>query len=291
MKKDLLSINDLTKTDIENIFRLTDKLKNKHTTDLKNKVLAMIFEKSSTRTRVSFEVAMQQLGGHAIFLSKNDIQLGRGEPIADTARVLSRYVDGIMARLFKYEDLLELAKHSSVPVINGLTEFEHPCQILADLYTVLKKKGTLNIKFAWVGDANNVCNSLILASKKLGFDLTIATPKGYEPKEEVLKGSKVKVTNNQIEAVKNSDVIETDTWISMGQEEEKEKRLRDFQGFQVNKELVKHAKSSYLFLHCMPAYRGYEVSSDIIDGKNSVVFEEAEARLHTQKAVLYLLIK
>ena len=291
MKKDLLSINDLSKADIEKIFKLTDRLKNKHTTDLKNKVLAMIFEKSSTRTRVSFEVAMQQLGGHAIFLSKNDIQLGRGEPISDTARILSKYVDGIMARLFKHEDLLELAKYSSVPVINGLTDFSHPCQILADLYTVLKKKKTLDLKFAWIGDGNNVCNSFIFASKKLGFDLTVATPKGYEPKEEVLKGSKVKVTNNPVEAVKNSDVIITDTWISMGQEEEKEKRLKDFKGFQVNKELVKHAKSSYIFLHCMPAYRGYEVSSEIIDGKNSLVIEEASNRLHTEKAILKLLIK
>lgn len=289
--KHLLSINDLTKGDIEKIFKLTDKLKNKHTTDLKNKVLAMIFEKSSTRTRVSFEVAMQQLGGHAIFLSKNDIQLGRGEPISDTARVLSVYVNGIMARLFKHEDLLEFAKYSSVPVINGLTDFSHPCQILADLYTVLKKKGTLNLKFAWVGDGNNVCNSLIFASKKLGFDLAVATPKGYEPKEEVLRGSKVKVTNNPIEAVKGSDVVVTDTWISMGQEEEKEKRIREFKGFQVNKELIKHAKADYIFLHCLPAYRGYEVSSEIIDGKNSVVLDEAENRLHTQKTILYLLMK
>ena len=267
---------------------------------LKGKVLGMIFEKPSTRTRVSFEVAMEQLGGHAIFLSRGELQLSRGETIADTARVLSRYVDGIMARVYKHKDLEELAKNSKVPVINGLSDMFHPCQILADLLTIWEKKGRLrDLKVVWVGDGNNVANSLIIGCTKLGIDITVATPKGYEPKDEVLRygrenskisGSNLTLTNDPNEAVENADVVYTDVWVSMGQEAEAEERIRVFQPYQVNKELMSRAKEDAIFMHCLPAHRGYEVTDDVIDGPQSVVWDQAENRLHVQKAILALLL-
>ena len=301
--KHLISINDLSRVDIEKIFEKSKELKEKlkkeiSHEELKGKTLAMIFEKPSTRTRASFEIAMTQLGGHAMFLSQNDLQLGRGESIADTAKVLSRYADAIMARTYQHETLLELAKNSSVPVINGLSDFEHPCQILGDLFSIIEHKGSLeNLKLAWTGDGNNVCNSLIYSCAKLGIELSVATPKKYKPSEKVWKNigsyakSKISWTENLKEAVKNSDVIFTDTWISMGQEKEKTKRLKIFKPYQVNEKLAKNAKPDYLFMHCLPAYRGYEVTADIIDGPHSIVLDEAENRLHVQKGILALLLK
>ncbi|HIJ98956.1 TPA: ornithine carbamoyltransferase [archaeon] len=301
--KHLISINDLSRVDIEKIFEKSKELKEKlkkeiSHEELKGKTLAMIFEKPSTRTRASFEIAMTQLGGHAMFLSQNDLQLGRGESIADTAKVLSRYADAIMARTYQHETLLELAKNSSVPVINGLSDFEHPCQILGDLFSIIEHKGSLeNLKLAWTGDGNNVCNSLIYSCAKLGIELSVATPKKYKPSEKVWKNigsyakSKISWTENLKEAVKNSDVIFTDTWVSMGQEKEKTKRLKIFKPYQVNEKLAKNAKPDYLFMHCLPAYRGYEVTADIIDGPHSIVLDEAENRLHVQKGILALLLK
>jgi len=284
--KNLISLNDLTKEDIESIFRKTAELKGKRTKDLDGRTLAMFFEKPSTRTRVSFEVAMTQLGGHAIYLDPQTMQLKRGETIGDTAAVLSRYVDAIMARVYKHETLLEMAKHASVPIINGLSDFSHPCQILADLYTVLEKKGTLNLKFVWLGDGNNVCNSFVYAATKLGFQLVVSTPEGYEPKA---KGS-YELVRDPKEAVKGADVVITDTWISMGDVRDEQETVKIFKPYQVNSELVELAKPDYMFMHCLPAHREYEVTSDIIDGPNSIVFDEAENRLHVQKAILALLI-
>jgi len=288
MKKDLLSLKDLTKKNIEKVFEMTKKLKGKRTKYLFEKTLVLYFEKPSTRTVVSFWVAMVELGGDAIFLTPNEMQIGRGETIADTANVLSRYADGIVARTFKHETIVDLAKYASVPVINGLSDLYHPCQILADIFTVLEKKKTLNLNFAWVGDGNNVCNTWIEAAKILNFKLVVAIPKGYEPKEKL---GKVKLTHNPEEAVKDADVIITDTWVSMGEEKEAKMRDKVFKQFQINSKLVKSAKPNYLFMHCLPAHRGFEVTTEIIDGKHSIVFDEAENRLHIQKAILYLLMK
>ena len=268
---------------------------------LSGKVLGMIFEKSSTRTRVSFEVGMLQLGGHAIFLSSRDIQLGRGECISDTAKVLSRYIDGIMIRTFSHESVEELASHATVPVINGLTDLQHPTQVLADLLTILEHKGKLaGLKLCYIGDGNNnMAHSLMEGAVKVGMNISIASPEGYMPNEEIVKkaieagnetGSKVTITNSPYDAIKDADVVITDVWTSMGQEEETAIRLKAFQGFQVNEELCSHAKQDFIFLHCLPAHRGEEVTSEIIDGPHSVVFDEAENRLHAQKAILKLLL-
>ncbi|WEG13069.1 ornithine carbamoyltransferase [Pullulanibacillus sp. KACC 23026] len=264
---------------------------------LSGKILGMVFEKSSTRTRVSFQVGMKQLGGDAIFLSKNDIQLGRGETISDTAKVLSRYVDGIMIRTFEHEKILELAEHADVPVINGLTDLHHPAQTLADLLTIYEHKGQFKgLKLCYVGDGNNnVCHSLIEGAVLVGMDVSVASPEGFEPNAEILgwaiqqaevTGSSVTVTVSPEEAVKGADVIVTDVWTSMGQEEEKEARHQIFKPYQVNAELCGQADPDYIFLHCLPAHRGEEVTADIIDGPHSVVFDEAENRLHAQKAIL-----
>jgi ornithine carbamoyltransferase len=269
---------------------------------LAGKVLGMIFEKSSTRTRVSFEVGMLQLGGHAIFLSSKDIQLGRGESISDTAKVLSRYVDGLMIRTFSHDSVEELAKHATVPVINGLTDLHHPTQVLADLLTILEHKGKLaGLKLCYIGDGNNnMAHSLMEGAMKVGMDISIASPPGYLPNGEITEkaikvgkqtGCSLKITNNPLEAVKGADVIVTDVWTSMGQEEETEKRLKAFQGFQVNEELCKFAKEDFIFLHCLPVHRGEEVTAEVIDGPHSVVFDEAENRLHAQKAILKLLLE
>jgi ornithine carbamoyltransferase len=267
---------------------------------LKNKALAMIFEKSSTRTRVSFEVGMSQLGGTALYLSTNDLQIGRGEPISDTAKAMSRYVGGIMIRARKHEDVLELAENASVPVINGLTDLEHPCQVLADMQTVKEHKGNYNCKLVFVGDGNNVCNSLLLICAMLGMDMVVACPPGYEPDVEILKkahilanesGTALEITSDVKSAVKNADVIYTDVWISMGDEEEEERRIREFQPFQVNQELMGLAKDDAIFMHCLPAIRGQETTAEVIDGHQSVVWDQAENRLHAQKAVMYALLK
>jgi ornithine carbamoyltransferase len=268
---------------------------------LSGKVLGMIFEKSSTRTRVSFEVGMLQLGGHAIFLSSQDIQLGRGESIHDTAKVLSRYVDCLMIRTFTHQTVEEFAVHSSVPVINGLTDLHHPTQVLADLQTILEHKGKLaGLKLCYIGDGhNNMTHSLMEGAVKVGMDISVACPKEYMPNQEITAhvlelaektGNTVVITNDPIEAIKNADVVVTDVWTSMGQEKEQEQRLKVFEPFQVNQELCQHAKSDYIFLHCLPAHRGEEVTADIIDGPHSVVFDEAENRLHAQKAILKALL-
>ena len=300
--KDFLQLSDFTTDEI--LYLLNDALELKQMQKqgkpqpfLNGKVLGMIFEKSSTRTRVSFEVGMLQLGGHAIFLSSKDIQLGRGESISDTAKVLSRYVDGIMIRTFSHDSVKELAEHATVPVINGLTDLQHPTQVLADLLTILEHKGKLEgLKLCYIGDGNNnMAHSLMEGAVKVGMDVSIASPPGYLPdgkiteaaiKEGLQTGSSVVITNNPLEAIKDADVVVTDVWTSMGQEEETEKRLKAFEGFQVNEELCKQAKADYIFLHCLPAHRDEEVTGAIIDGTHSVVFDEAENRLHAQKAIL-----
>jgi len=263
---------------------------------LSGKTLAMIFTKSSTRTRVSFEVGTRQLGGHALFLSSRDIQLGRGEPIKDTARVLSRYVDGIMIRTFAQADVDDLARFGSVPVINGLTDLLHPCQIMADLQTIRESFGpdVAGVKVAWVGDGNNMAHSWLNAAWRLGFELRLAVPEGYDPDPAILararEGANIVVTRDPREAVEGADVVNTDVWTSMGQEEEAEKRLRAFQGYIVDDALMGRASDRSIFLHCLPAHRGEEVSDSVIEGPRSRVFDEAENRLHAQKAIMVKLM-
>ncbi|MFQ6105853.1 MAG: ornithine carbamoyltransferase [Candidatus Hydrothermarchaeaceae archaeon] len=266
---------------------------------LKNRSLAMIFGKASTRTRVSFEVAMAQLGGHAIYLDWTATQLGRGETVKDTAMTLSRYVDGIMIRASKHEDVVELARHSEVPVINGLTKLEHPCQALADLFTIKEAKGGFKgVKLAYIGDGNNVCNSLLLGSALVGLDISVACPKGYEPDAKIVSkaveysrksGSRVEILNDASNAVLDADVIYTDVWVSMGHEVEEKKRIGDFKNYQVNRALVEKAGAP-LIMHCLPARRGLEITDEVIDSRNSVVFDQAENRLHAQKALLCYLL-
>ncbi|MFJ7724938.1 ornithine carbamoyltransferase [Neobacillus sp. NPDC097160] len=304
--KDFLQLSDFSTDEILYMLDMAQELKalqkqGKPQPHLSGKVLGMIFEKSSTRTRVSFEVGMLQLGGHAIFLSSKDIQLGRGESISDTAKVLSRYVDGIMIRTFSHDSVEELASHATVPVINGLTDLQHPTQVLADLLTILEHKGKLaGLKLCYIGDGNNnMAHSLMEGAVKVGMDISIASPAGYLPNGKItekaiqagkLTGSQIVVTNDPIEAIKDADVIVTDVWTSMGQEEETALRLEAFRGFQVNENLCKHAKADFIFLHCLPAHRGEEVTAEVIDGSHSVVFDEAENRLHAQKAILKLLL-
>jgi ornithine carbamoyltransferase len=299
--RDFLALADFTADEIWYLLNYAVELKKwqkqgKAVQPLKGKTLGMIFEKSSTRTRVSFEVGMYQLGGHALFLSKNDIQMGRGETISDTARVMSRYVDGLMIRTFAHKTVVELARAATIPVINGLTDLSHPCQVLADLLTIYEQKGHLaGLKIAYVGDGNNMANSLLMGCTKMGMHVSIGTPQGYGPKKAIVDivkdeakqtGSEIWIGNDPAQAVAGADIIYTDVWASMGQEEEQEQRLQRFHGFQVNADLVKHAKEDYLFMHCLPAHRGEEVSAEVIDGEHSVVFDEAENRLHAQKAIL-----
>lgn len=263
---------------------------------LRGKTLGMIFEKSSTRTRVSFEVGMYQLGGQALFLSKNDLQLGRGETIWDTGQVMSRYLDGVMIRTFAHKNVVELARGSTIPIINGLTDLSHPCQALADYQTIMEKKGKLQgLKLAYIGDGNNVVHSLMMGAAKLGVHIAVATPPGYEPDMELfdiskenaaVTGGSIVITNDPKEAIADADVVYTDVWASMGQENEQAKRELAFKSFQVNDELVKYAKPDYLFMHCLPAHRGEEVSESVIDGRHSVIFDQAENRLHAQKAIM-----
>jgi ornithine carbamoyltransferase len=298
--KDFISIHDLSSAEIEKILDLAAELKKNPLQDLlKGKSLALIFEKPSTRTRVSFEVGMYQLGGKTVHLSPRAVELGVREAIKDVAQTLSRYVDGVMLRTFDHKNLLEFAHFASVPVINGLSDLLHPCQALADVFTIREKKGLKGLKMAYIGDGNNVCHSLMFACAKVGLNLTIATPKGYEPKEEIAKqafadakksGIEIDILNDPVVAATGADVIYTDVWASMGQEKETQKRKKAFSKFQINRQLTKLAKPDFIFMHCLPAHRGEEVTDEVIDSKNSVVFDQAENRLHVQKAILVKLL-
>ena len=302
--KDLLSLHELTLDEMEEILSLAAELKAMQKAGvqhhlLEGKTLGMIFEKSSTRTRVSFETGMYQLGGQALFLSNRDLQIGRGEPLEDTARVLSRYLDGIMIRTFEHEKIVNFAKWATVPVINALTDLLHPCQVLADLLTIREHlgKNLKGLKMAYIGDGNNMTHSLMYGCAKMGMDFAAATPVGYEPNAEVVKnaqadaavtGAKVLLTHDVAEAAKDADILYTDVWVSMGDEEEREKRLRDLAGYQINKELLANASKRAVVMHCLPAHRGEEITADVFEDNADVIFEEAENRLHAQKAVLAL---
>ena len=297
MPRHFLAIPDFTRTELDQLFQLAESIRSGAYTKkpLAGKSLAMIFLKSSTRTRVSFEVGAWQLGGHALFLSSRDVQIGRGEPIPDTARVLSRYVDGIMIRTFAHSDVEQLAQHSSVPVINGLTDLLHPCQVLADLLTVRQRFGTYEgKKVAWIGDGNNMANSWINAAHRLGFELALACPQGYDPDATILerarRDAKISLVRDPNEAVAGAQVVNTDVWASMGQEQEQAEREKAFAGYQVDAPLMKRAARDAIFLHCLPAHRGEEVTAEVIDGPQSCVFDEAENRLHIQKAIMATLI-
>ena len=302
MNKDFLALSDWSREDLERIFDLTRELKAKQKRGeehhlLKGKTLGMLFEKSSTRTRVSFEVGMYQLGGHALFLSSGTTQMGRGEPIKDTGRVMSRYVDGIMIRTFSQEAVEELARCSDIPVINGLTDMYHPCQIMADLFTVFEHKGSFaDLSYCWIGDGNNMAHSWINAAAVFGFELRVATPKGYEPDAAVVEraqklGANILYTNDPLEAAKGAMVLNTDVWASMGQEQEQKEREKAFVGFQINNDVVAAADPKCVVLHCLPAHRGEEITDEVIEGPHSIVFDEAENRLHVQKAIMATLMK
>jgi len=309
-KRDLISILDLSSDEIVNILLSAKKLKERKRIKqtLKGKVLGMVFQKPSTRTRVSFEVAMYQLGGYGLFLNAQDLQLSRGETIRDMAKTLSRYLDGIVVRAYSHQDVVELAKESTVPVINGLSDLLHPCQVLADIFTIAEKKGKLShlsskalsgIEVAFVGDGNNVANSWINGAAILGMKLVISTPPGYEPDKKILEeglklakatGADIRVLHEPGEAVKKADVIYTDVWVSMGMEKEREERLKVFKPYQVNERLIGKANKDILVMHCLPAHRGEEITDEVLDGPNSIVFDQAENRLHVQKAILEFLM-
>lgn len=306
MKKDLLKMDDLSKEEILDILNLADQLKyeQKHGIEhhhLKGKSLGMIFEKSSTRTRVSFETGMYQLGGNSLFLTDRDMQIGRGEPIEDTARVLSRFIQGIMIRTFSQDEVEKLAKYASIPVINGLTDEEHPCQVLADLMTIRENKNILEgLKVAFIGDGNNMANSLMIGCLKVGMNFAVASPENYTASKEYLnrakeiaekEGVSFTITTSPLEAAKDADVIITDVWASMGREEEANERIKAFEGFQVNKELMTIADKNAMVLHCLPAHRGEEISAEILEEHADSIFDESENRLHAQKAVLVKLMK
>jgi len=302
MKKDLLSIYDLEPADFEKIWAKAKKLKKdlksgKSSTPLQGKTLGMIFDKSSTRTRISFEVGMYQLGGIALFLTSRDTQIGRGETISDSAQMMSRYLNGIMIRTFSQKSVEEFARYASIPVINGLTDLLHPCQILSDLFTIKEKKGSYDrLKIAYIGDGNNIANTWIEAAAKLPIKLSLACPEGYDPDRKIMnKGKKeskegITLYRDPLDAAKNADVLYTDVWVSMGQESEKEERKKIFKNYQINKKLLKEAKKDVIVMHCLPAHRGEEISSDVIDGPQSVVIDQAENRLHVQKAILEILL-
>lgn len=302
MKKDLLWIADLSKDEILHLFELSDYLRNllkrgRFYHPLRGKTLGMLFHKPSTRTRLSFEVGMYQLGGCAIFLSSQDLQLGRGETIEDTGKIFSRYVDAIMIRTFDQEEVVKMAQSSSIPVINGLTDLLHPCQALSDYYTLWKRKIDLEtIKFVYVGDGNNVCNSLLLGAAQLGVDIVVSNPEGYDPNPKIMEiakkigNGKIVVQRDSLKAVQEADIIYTDVWTSMGKEPEKKMRKRIFQPYQVNENLLRRAKKDALVMHCLPAHRGEEITSEVMDGSQSIVFEQAENRLHLQKAILVELL-
>lgn len=303
--KDFLTLADYSKEDIINLFEYSAQLKRevkkgKFSKVLENKTLAMIFEKNSTRTRVSFETGMLQLGGHALFLSSNEIQLGRGETIADTARVLSRYNDGIMIRTFGHDKVTELAKWATIPVINGLTDSYHPCQALADYFTIYEReKDITKVKLTYIGDGNNVANSLLMGAAILGCDIAVATPKKFEPEYSVVEkayklaaksSSKITITNNIDEAVAGADYLYTDVWVSMGQEKETAKKKKIFEKFKIDDKLIKKTGKDVKVLHCLPAHRGEEITDEVMDGRHSIVFDQAENRLHCQKAVMCALM-
>ncbi len=303
MKKDFVSIHDFSPGEIAAMLDLAADIKKnrpKFRTALSGKTLAMIFEKSSTRTRVSFEAGMYQLGGLAMFLSSRDLQIGRGEPIADTARVLSRYVDGIMARTFAHETVTELAKHATIPVVNGLTDLLHPCQVMADLQTIRERFGRLEgLKLAYVGDGNNMAHSLLFGGAKTGLSVSIVTPEGYGPKPEIVAsakedaratGARIDVLHSPDEGVAGAHVVYTDVWASMGQEKEAAERIEKFRGFTVDERLMTLSAPDSIFLHCLPAHRGEEVSAAVADGPKSAIFDQAENRLHAQKAILVSLM-
>lgn len=297
----LLKLQDLTREEILSILNLADQLKFERSNGiqkdyLKGKKLGMIFQKSSTRTRVSFEVGIYELGGYGLFLSSNDLQIGRGEPVQDTARVLSRYLDGIMIRTFEQREVEDLAKYGSIPVINGLTDYAHPCQVLADLMTIREYKGSFRgLKMAFIGDGNNMANSLAVGAIKTGMSFAIACPKGYEPDAKIIEWAKANgdftITDDVKEAVKDADVVYTDVWASMGQESERQERNKIFEGFQVNKENLSVAKSDVMCMHCLPAHRGEEITEDVFEEHAKEIFDEAENRLHAQKAVMVKLLK
>ena len=302
MNKDFLSILDISKTELEQILSEAKQLKTLKKQGvvhdvLRGKNLAMIFEKSSTRTHISFEVGMNELGGHALFLNARDMQIWRGEEIRDTARAASRYVSGIMIRAYKHSTIEEFARFATIPVINGLSDLEHPCQLLADIMTMQEHFGSTNdLKVAWVGDGNNVCNSLILSTVLTGYSVTVATPQGYEPSEEIVKkaralGGKVTLVKSPEQAVKDAHVIVTDTWVSMGDDAEREERLKTFSGYTVDSGLMRNASPDARVLHCLPAHRGEEIADEVMEGGQSLVWDEAENRLHAQKALLVRLLK
>ncbi len=298
MARHFLSLLDLSSEELRSIITRATELKSmlhngESYTPFQNKTLAMLFDKSSTRTRVSFESGMAQFGGHALFLSSKDTQLGRGEPVEDSARVLSRMVDIIMIRTFAHETIERFANVATVPVINGLTDLVHPCQLLADLQTWFEKRGDIRgSTVTWIGDGNNMCHSYINAARLLDFNLRIASPKGYEPNQDILKAASNKIyfTHDAVNAAKNSDLVVTDVWASMGQEEEQKQREKAFASFQVNAELMQHANKDALFMHCLPAHREEEVTTDVLEGAQSVVWDEAENRLHAQKALIEFLL-
>jgi ornithine carbamoyltransferase len=303
--KSLISINDLTLEEMYQIFDVSKTLKELHHTGqphkwLAGKTLGMIFAKPSTRTRVSFEAGIYHLGGIGMYFGPNDLQLKRGETISDTAKVLSRYIDGIMIRTFDHQDVVDLVRFGSIPIINGLTDLLHPCQVLTDLFTILEKKRELKgLKLTYIGDGNNMAHSLLNGCSKVGMHISIASPSGYKPNKDIVNdaktnakkmGSKVEILDDPVAAVKNADIIYTDVWASMGQEAEAKDRQKKFAGFQVNNKLAKNAKEDYLFMHCLPAHRGEEVAAEVIDSEHSIVFDEAENRLHVQKAVMALVM-
>jgi len=296
MKKDLITIKDLTRAEINELFELAFKLKlsrKTHEVLLKNKTLGLVFEKPSNRTRVSFEVGMSELGGNSIYLGSGEIELGKREAVKDAAKVLSRYLDVIVVRTFSHSRLIEFAEHSTAPVINGLTDLLHPCQGLSDVFTIKEKKGLKGITVAFIGDGNNVANSLLYACNKMDIKVKMACPGGYEPDKAVIKevGDTVSFFNSVDVAVKDADVIYTDVWTSMGKEKEREKRLKTFKGFQLNAKLLKLAKKDAVIMHCLPAHRGEEITDEVLDSKQSIVVDQAENRLHVQKAILVKLLK
>ncbi|MBF0122006.1 MAG: ornithine carbamoyltransferase [Candidatus Omnitrophica bacterium] len=302
MKRDFLSLKDYSSQDIENLLNLAKQLKvnPRQTSDyLRGKSFALIFQKPSNRTRVSFETGIYQLGGNAIYLGPDDIDLGKREPTSDIARTLSRYVDGIVARVFSHDDIMDLARCATVPVINGLSDLSHPCQAMADIFTIQEVFTNLKgLKMAYVGDGNNMVNSLLLACAKVGAHISVATPKGYEPNAAYVRlaqqaaektGTSIVLTNSPQEAIKGAQVVYTDTWVSMGQEEETARRFKDFRSYQIDEKLVSLAEKNYIFMHCLPAHRGQEVTASVIDGPHSVIFDQAENRLHMQKAIMVFL--
>jgi len=301
MNKDFLSIADCSREDLEALFALAADLKQKQKAGIAHKILegqtlGMVFEKSSTRTRVSFEVGMYQLGGHALFLSSGNTQMGRGEPIKDTARVMARYCDGIMIRTFSHSIVEDFAEHSYVPIINGLTDLCHPCQVMADIFTVMEhKQDYQNLKYCWIGDGNNMANSWINAAAKFGFELRVATPKNYEADAAIVAaaeaaGAKLLFTNDPREAAEGADVLNTDVWASMGQEDEQKEREAAFKGFQINAELLQLAAEDAVVMHCLPAHRGEEITDEVMEGPHSIIIDEAENRLHVQKAIMATLM-